>query len=295
MKIVVAIATYRRKQSLNETLGQVAKQTRPPDRLIVCAPRMEDVDEDAVINKFGAELIISEPGTCRQRNRILDRLADEDIVIFFDDDFLAAADYLEELEKVFLEGEAKDDPIVVATGQLIADGIIGPGYTYEQTIEHLEKREEANLDRSVRSVHNGYGCNMAISLAAIRRDDLRFDERLAVYGWLEDVDFTRQLRRQGRIVKTGRLTGVHRGVKLGRSPGKPLGFSQVVNPAYIAKKGNISWFYASRSIIRRLGRNTIGLVVPDRLVDRPGRFYGNMIGLWYLLTGRFRPEEIKKM
>ena len=44
-------------------------------------------------------------------------------------------------------------------------------------------------------------------------DGSRFDENLPLYGWLEDVDFCRQLARYGRIVKNIRLIGVHLGSK----------------------------------------------------------------------------------
>ncbi|WP_283180095.1 hypothetical protein [Gemmobacter sp. 24YEA27] len=48
-------------------------------------------------------------------------------------------------------------------------------------------------------VYNGYGCNMAIRMAPVAAHGLRFDTRLPLYGWLEDVDFSRQLRPHGAI------------------------------------------------------------------------------------------------
>ena len=44
-----------------------------------------------------------------------------------------------------------------------------------------------------RPTFSGYGCNMAVRLAPMREHGLRFDERLPLYGWQEDVDLSRRL------------------------------------------------------------------------------------------------------
>jgi hypothetical protein len=43
--------------------------------------------------------------------------------------------------------------------------------------------------------------------------ELRFDERLVLYGWQEDSDFTCQLRSRGRVVGVNAIRGVHLGLK----------------------------------------------------------------------------------
>ena len=50
---------------------------------------------------------------------------------------------------------------------------------------------------------------MAIRMSAAQ--GMRFDENLPLYGWQEDIDFTRRLGRHGRQVSTGAVTGVHLG------------------------------------------------------------------------------------
>ncbi|MCA8987634.1 MAG: glycosyltransferase [Planctomycetaceae bacterium] len=294
MKIAVGIATYRRREVLSETLRSLQQQTRCANRILIATTSLEDVDP-IVAADTGAEVVMSAAGLCRQRNAILDRLGDEDVILFFDDDFLPADDFLEQTENLFREAAQKGEPLRVATGELIADGIIGPGFSYEQALQYLENADRSRLNPAIRPVYNGYGCNMALDARSIRNRQLRFDERLAIYGWLEDVDFTRRLGSDGKMIKTGLLTGVHRGVKLGRTSGKRLGYAQIVNPAYLARRRSCSWWFAFRKMTRNLVRNMIGCVIPDPLVDRRGRLWGNLIGFSDLLRGRFQPERIEQL
>ena len=81
---------------------------------------------------------------------------------------------------------------------------------------------------------------------------MRFDERLPLYGWQEDLDFCGALRGSGRIVKTNLVWGVHLGTKRGKGSEVRLGYSQIINPAYIARKGNISFAYAFKLALRKL-------------------------------------------
>ena len=78
---------------------------------------------------------------------------------------------------------------------------------------------------------------MAIRLEHAR--SVRFDENLPLYGWLEDVDFSHQLSRTGKIVDVSAVAGVHLGIKMGRTPGKKFGYSQIVNPIYLIQKGSM--------------------------------------------------------
>src|SRR5262249_42745739 len=149
------------------------------------------------------------PGLPAQRNAILDAARDIDILVFFDDDFFAASGYLAELESCFQD----DAAIIAMSGKLIADGVTGPGMDADRARRILASFEMPPQTDSITDIYNAYGCNMALRLAPIRVQGLRFDESLPLYGWLEDVDFSRQLAAYGRIVKNQRMAGVHLGVK----------------------------------------------------------------------------------
>ena len=124
---------------------------------------------------------------------------------------------------------------------------------------------------------------------------LSFDERLPLYGWQEDLDFCGALRRRGRIVKTNLVWGVHLGAKRGKGSEVRLGYSQIVNPAYIVCKGNMSVAYAFQLAARNFLANLVKSIRPESYVDRRGRLRGNLIGMFHLMTGRLTPEYILKL
>ena len=81
------------------------------------------------------------------------------------------------------------------------------------------------------------GCNMAYRYSAIR--DIVFDESMPAYAWHEDSDFRGQVERRGLFVRAENLWGVHLGHKQGRSSGLALGYSQIANAVYLARKGTV--------------------------------------------------------
>jgi GT2 family glycosyltransferase len=134
-----------------------------------------------------------------------------------------------------------------------------------------------------------YGCNMAYRVSAIRH--LRFDERLVLYGWLEDMDFSRLIGRTGRLVYCNTMLGVHLGLKSGRVSGRKFGYSQVVNAWYLYKKGIMSMKEAWSNIGRALLMNGAKSLRSEKHIDRMGRFIGNLIGVGDLVSGRGHPEK----
>ena len=150
---------------------------------------------------------------------------------------------------------------------------------------------DAGLDRA----DHGYGCNMAIRLDPVRQHALRFDERLPLYAWSEDIDFTHRLARFGWIAKLHGARGVHLGTKQGRTPGRRLGYSQVANPVYLFRKGSYTWGRAARSVGRNLVANAARAFHPEAYIDRRGRLQGNMLAFLDMLRGRMTPERILEL
>lgn len=287
MRIAIGIATRGRPAILAETLRELDLQTRAPDRILVCHVTPSDVD-DLPRDFPGVQFLTAEAGLPRQRNRILDATSDCDAVLFLDDDFIAAPRWLEALEAVLWA----EPGCVVATGTVIADGAKGPGITPEAA-RALIAADTPPAELIARHAHfNGYGCNMALRLAPVHAHGLRFDEKLPLYAWYEDIDLTRRMLPFGKILRLEGARGVHLGVKQGRVPGLRLGYSQVVNPIYLARKGSFPWSHALPSAGRHCLINLLRSVKPEPEVDRWGRFKGNMLGLWDLLRGRSDPERI---
>jgi GT2 family glycosyltransferase len=290
MRIAIGIATRGRAAILAEVLQELSRQTRAPDRVLVCHVTPDDVA--GLPARFPqVEFLASPAGLPRQRNAILDACADCDAVLFLDDDFLAAPDYLRVTEAVL----AAQPDCVVTTGTVIADGAKGPGITVEQGRAMLEA-DRAPADALRFAPHfNGYGCNMALRLAPMRAQALRFDEALPLYGWYEDLDLTRRLGVHGGILRLEGARGVHLGTKSGRVAGIRLGYSQVANAIYLARKGSYPWNRALRSAARHLAMNAARSAFPEAHVDRLGRLRGNLLALADLLRGRMHPMRILEL
>ena len=285
-RLAVGIATKGRASVLCQTVARLRRQTRMPDRVIVCGTDASDVEGLQAYPEV--EIRLTKAGLCRQRNEIIGCLSDCEIILFIDDDFFLSPDYV----AVTLSAFETDASIVVTTGHVIADGAVGPGLAGTRADTLLAADLGQPVSRAIEPAWNGYGCNMALRLAVLRRHDLRFDERLPLYGWFEDVDLTRRLGRFGRIVKVNGARGVHLGVKVGRTSGLRLGYSQVANPIYLARKGVYPWRRVARDIGRHLLVNCAKSLRPEPFVDRRGRLVGNMRGFGDLIRGRLRPERI---
>ncbi len=286
MRIAIGIATRGRPAILAGVLADLKCQTRAPDRIIVC-----HVTADDVTGCTGAEFITAAAGLPKQRNAIMDAATDCDVVLFLDDDFLCAPDYLRVLEAAFV---ARPD-MVVATGTVVADGANGPGYSLADGAALLAADVPPPDAMAMAPHFNGYGCNMAFRMDVVRAEKIRVDERLPLYAWYEDIDVTRQLGRHGAILRLAGARGVHLGAKSGRVTQVRLGYSQVVNPVYLARKGTFPWNHAIPSAARHCLANLVRSVKPEPWADRWGRFRGNMIGVWDLLRGRASPERILEL
>ena len=289
MKIAVIIATTGRAELLGLTVAHLGRQVRRADRVIVAGVTEADTAgvEDAA--GFPVEVIHCARGLPRQRNAGLRQLAGgADVVVFFDDDFVPAHDYLAVLEHEF---SARPE-LVGATAVLLADGIKSPGISFGHAAAMIDARQ-APAELAERPLPALYGCNLCIRLAAAK--DLWFDEALPLYGWQEDVDFSFQLGRKGTLIYTNQLAGVHLGAKGGRTSGKRLGYSQIANPVYLLRKKTIPSRLALRLMIRNLLANCARSIWPEPYVDRFGRLHGNIEALVDLARGRIHPERILQL
>lgn len=291
MNCVVAIATTGRPEIVSETVKWLLETSQFQVHVLVCGANKSDVPD--AFSKLGGkrvEFLTSEKGLTRQRNALLDACTDDDIVVFLDDDFLVADGFFEAVCDLF---EFNPD-IVMATGRVLADGIKGPGLNFDEGRELLIKRSTAD-NSEISDVYNGYGCNMAVRMDPIRRERLRFDEKLPLYGWLEDVDFSRRLAKFGRIVRCSQMRGVHLGTKGGRTNGVRLGYSQIANPKYLIAKHSMRPGRAVTMMARNILSNFMRSAFPEPWVDRRGRLKGNLIAIADLLRGRLHPERVLKL
>lgn len=289
MRLIVSIPTTGRRSVVGPTIRDIAGQTRLPDLLVVVGARDGDVDaKDVEGLPFPARIEQSEIGLTRQRNHALEMLEPDDILLFLDDDFVMAQNYLHCLERLFRSHEE----VVLATGSVVADGIHGPGLAHDEAAKYLRDAAKAGCSGNLVTVYNGYGCNMALRARPVVEHGLRFDPRLPYYGWLEDVDFSRQLSPFGRIVRAEALRGVHLGTKTGRSGGLRLGYSQIANPLYLRSKRTMRRTRAYAMMARNVISNLVLSLYPKPQVDRRGRLRGNLRAMRDMVTGQLRPDRV---
>ncbi|MBA3056058.1 MAG: glycosyltransferase [Sphingomonadales bacterium] len=287
LRIYVAVATVGRAAILGRTLGRLSLQTRRPDGIVVVGAAPADI-AGAARAYPGAQLILCEKGSCRQRNAALDLLVGRaDVVIFFDDDFVPAPDFIEQVETAM----NADSALVGLTGQLIADGAHTGEISFDAAVEEIAAGRRP--DGRSHECSWLYGCNMVVRLSAA--PDLRFDEMLPLYGWQEDVDYSCQLARHGHMVCSSALTGIHLGTRAGRTSGLRFGYSQVANILYLRRKQTISWRHGFGLMARNIVANLTRSIWPEPEIDRRGRLVGNALAIADRLRGRIDPTRVESL
>lgn len=291
MKLGLIVPSRGRPEVVRNLLCSIKSQSRIPDEIVLSVVEPTDVPNLASC-ELNIKVIFGAAGLCAQRNRGIDYLIDTtSIICFTDDDFVVGGEYFANIEALF----GSDDSLVGATGAVIADGAKSTGYSFDEGIRIVADNRQSLSNRPVefREQPRAYGCNMAFRAKSI--GTLRFDERLPLYGWQEDIDFCGALSSKGRIVWTNLIWGVHLGTKLGKVSGVRLGYSQIINPIYIISKGNMPVSYGARLVLKNLLANIAKSAFPESYIDRRGRLKGNLIALCHLLRGRVDPEYILQL
>jgi hypothetical protein len=282
IRVAVLLATKGRPEAAAQLIRVLQEQSVTPSIVVVSATDASDIAAQ-VPTDLNVEYIFGPAGLTAQRNRALDRVRTcADVVIFFDDDFAPAGNWVEQCALLF----ASESTIAGANGIVLRDGAKTLPISWEEAQEAIAAQRPKRPLLS--DIVDLYGCNMAFRVSAI--DGLLFDERLVLYGWLEDKEFSRKAAKKGRLVECNSLVGVHLGLQAGRVSGKKYGYSQIVNAWYLYKKGALSRDEVSFHLLKALIVNSAKALRPERHIDRRGRLRGNLIGIGHLLSGVCRPE-----
>jgi len=293
LKVVIGIATAGRREQMPLTLAQFASQELMPQRVVVCPAGPDDYDAAAApVLGCPIEVVHGQRGLTSQRNTIIDACADADVLVFMDDDFYPAPDYVRQVAALF--GAHPD--IVVATNHPVRDGATGPGIPHDEAVRLIDALPAPGQGPArISSTYGGYGCNMSIRVASAHAHGVRFDTNLPLYGWLEDIDFSRRMSPHGRVVACNLLRGVHLATKRGRTSGLRFGYSQIANPVYLLGKGSMSHGYAWRHIGKNVAKNMARSIWPEPWVDRRGRLRGNLVAVLDWLRGRLHPRRVLQL
>lgn len=223
MAIDAVICTKDRPEELAACLRSLAGQSVPPARAIVVDASTAGAAGDEPAS-LPVERHPSPPGLPRQRNLGL-ALARADLVAFLDDDVELEPGYLEAIGEWFeghpdcvgASGHITNDPVRPASSRLFRrifclandDGRL------------RASGDAAYLRHPVRPTRVDFvsGSNMVF-----RRDrvaDLRFDEALEGYAYMEDVDFSLRARRRGELWMVPAARLAHHKTVTARIPPRP--------------------------------------------------------------------------
>ncbi|MGO9742914.1 MAG: glycosyltransferase family 2 protein [Roseiarcus sp.] len=291
MKHAVGIATTGRADVLTAVVTELAKQMTKPDGIFICGANREDVDRRR-LEALDANITIlfSDCGLTRQRNAILDQLTGFDIVTFFDDDFIPDKFYLEWIARAFTE---RPDAAMI-TGSVIADGSANAGISLAEALQIVATPRQETREELL-AIFAAYGCNMSVRLARVFENRLRFNERFPLYGWLEDLDFSRRIAKHGAVLQATRARGVHMGVKKGRVSEVRNGYSQVANPICMFQDRIIPFSTVLAYAGRKIAANLIKSLASESFIDRRGRLRGNLYAVIDLFAGRLDPTRIVEL
>lgn len=295
MRISIVICSLDRPAAIAAILPSLLNQSKPASEIVFVVTKPEDLPDETALEQTGdvpLKVLFSEKGLCRQRNRGLDEVQDRcDAVFFIDDDYMPGRDALAGIERGFGAFPAAGG----LTGHLLADGIHTGGIAFDVAADLIAEYENNGHRPPIeikRDLVGLYGCNMAYRCDRIGQ--IRFDERLPLYGWQEDVDFASRV--PGEMVKTGAFFGVHCGTRDGREVnGALLGYSQVANVSYLLRKGSLPARFALKLMARNVLSNHMGLLKRHSWIDRKGRARGNRLALLDLLRGVAKPERILEL
>lgn len=285
MALAIIIPSYGRKALLENTLHVLLAHVNAADKIVVVTCRDEDqpaIESPKLIKLNGRK------GSCCQRNQGLDFLKTScqpyEAVLFIDDDIILAADFVENL----LHLHSKHPTVSGFTVNVLADGALTGELSFHSA-EAIANAWQAPLGfESLILSKVPYG---GISMKGDLLGQIQFDERLAEYGFMEDLDFFVRLRRFGPTGYAHNCGLVHLAAGSGRTNERKLGFSQIMNPLYLAQKGSLSFTDCLKHISKVMAANLCGAINSRRRQ----RLVGNILAWGYLLRKGTSPEIVAKV
>lgn len=275
----VIIASRGRPETLKETLESIWNQDDTPDEVIISV--VEKSDLPTSFNSDLVKVLFGATGLCAQRNLGLKSInSQSDLLSFLDDDLELAADYFSELRSAFSNGTV----IAGANGNILKEGC-----SREEARGIISHGHDCHDIKSMHELKSLYGCNMHFRKEYAMME--QFDERLLLYAWLEDYDYSTRISKHGPLVFIPTAKLCHLKEPSGRMDNKKFGFAQIMNPFYIHRKGLLEMSeYIKIHFLRVILSNSLKIIKADP-AGLP-RLSGNMIAIKLILKGKILPEFI---
>lgn len=284
----VVLASAGRPELLASAMWQVDRQRDVRLHRVLSVPDTESLPPG--VEESGWHVVSGVRGLAAQRNAALDALQGTPVVFFFDDDALLRPDYIATALR-YLE---QRPGVVGVTGRVLLDGASTVEVPVDVAERALAESAEEPFTGRAHPSRELYGCNFAVRTEAA--PGLRFDDRLPLYSWLEDHDFARRLMRVGQLAKVDDCVAVHRAAASGgRQAHERLGYSQVMNPFYLWKKGSFPTWLMANEALRRVAKNVFLACGGEERAWRRRRLKGNLLAFSDIIRGRITPERILQL
>jgi glycosyltransferase involved in cell wall biosynthesis len=290
VKTTVVVCSASRPDVLSETIESLLAQSLRPHEIIVSVFNLAHVPAKIRADSAIRVVVSNRQALSAQRNAAVKEVRTP-YTLFLDDDIEIAPNFIESMESLLDQVE----DAVVATGFVVVDGVRGDTGVDRTSaraavLNYVREHED-------RDCKKGYGCNLFVRTRVF--DQVLFDENLPLYGWLEDLDFSTNCLRYGRIISNAGTCVAHLGTPIGRISGLKFGYSQIVNPFYLWRKNgtprltNVVFAHWLVPVARNLFRTLMR--IHGLRSDRTGRFKGNMTGFRHLLAGKVDPSYILQL
>jgi len=259
-KIAAVIPTADRPESLAECLRSLAGSSSPIARvLVVDASSDREKTRAAVSGRWPFKLELYESavrGSAAQRNLALQRLGDEDGVLFIDDDAVVEPDCLGEMLEAFDSGVAgvaaniANQPVgrpglPTCAALFLAGGVIGTGPGGRLIGPAVGIRPSGDVEERFLAVEWA-----STTCVLYRRNCLPqggFRAFFSGYSLGEDVALSVDVRKKGKLIYASQARIVHTPRRTTKPPAYEYGRMEVLNRYYLSR-----YVLERRSWIRRL-------------------------------------------
>jgi GT2 family glycosyltransferase len=290
----VIIATVGRKEMVEQTVFSLSSRRTIPGCVIVVGASEKDLPVFVHELPFPVHLLLAPAkGLTIQRNHGIQQLSDSvEFVAFLDDDMELHDDYCAEVENVF-----RSVPEVAGfSGCIMANGGIDRTGARVLLDGHQIHKEMPPFGFYAKRWPGFYGCAMNIRRRWLELE--QFDERLPLYALGEDCEMGFRLSRHGSVGGSARCPAVHLAARSGRISEVGVGYAQIINYLYFARKGigyprmATYWQTLVRLPLVNLFFRLLPILDRKKSIDRKGRFLGNLLALADVIRGRIDPKNL---
>lgn len=215
LPISLVIPTYQRPQSLEKTVQSYLSGDAVPAEIIVVDQSPHAIDLDVASVDTTRIRVVHESVACTPRARNIGvRLAEQDVILFSDDDVLVRSDSLDVLwrsmskpEVALLTTIPSAHNALFSNEHLLLDlkflgaMLMGKRRPFQRGFYVIKSSMCGSYVRGTDSVQPAEwapGCFFCVRKSLMGQWDCWFDERLACYATAEDLDFTMRYCRLAR-------------------------------------------------------------------------------------------------